>query len=86
MRPIEMREQIEELIERLICTLDAIDGDADFEEEPDLEQDPAEMGLADHGALYLFEVEASARRAIAEASAIEAHAASLQFIRYAAGD
>lgn len=86
MRPIELREQIEELIERLTGTLDEIDGDADLEEEPDRETDPAEMGLADQGALYLFEVEASARRAIAEAKALEARAASLQFIRYAAGD
>lgn len=86
MRPIELREQIEELIERLISTLDEIDGDADLEEEPDRETDPAEMGLADQGALYLFEVEASARRAIAEARSIQMRAASLKLARYSAGD
>lgn len=77
------RERIEALVERLIHLLDQDDGDADLEAEPDLEEDPAEWGIADHGALYLFEVEVSRRQAIAEARQAQA---SRHFIRYAAGD
>ena len=50
-RPAGARKRIEDAIEILISILDAIDGDADLEEEPDLEdghdveRDEAEIGL-----------------------------------------
>lgn len=42
--PRGTREQIERVIERLIELLDAIDGDADLEDEPLEEQHDAEGG------------------------------------------
>lgn len=52
-----MRLRIATTIENLIALLDTIDGDPDFELEPDaeeggdLERDPAECGIADLDAL-----------------------------------
>lgn len=77
------RERIEALVETLIGLLDQDDGDADFEAEPDHEEDPAEWGIADAGALYLYEVEASIQRHLAQARAVQM--ARLP-IRYAVGD
>jgi hypothetical protein len=41
------RTRIELAVEKLLALLDAIDGDADFEEQHDAEDDPLEPSLAD---------------------------------------
>lgn len=52
----ERREAIKRLIEDLIDLTDLIDGDADLEdgEDADIEDDPAEAGIADDGGLATF--------------------------------
>lgn len=61
------RHQIEHAIESLIAVLDNMDGDPDLEpesgeEQHDLEDDPAEAGIADKAALAFILAEQARRR------------------------
>ena len=63
------RRAIEDKIEHLISLLDLIDGDPDFELEPpeeqhDLEEYPAELGIADRASLPFVFAEMSRRSRI----------------------
>ena len=48
-RPLlpSLRRRVEAAIENIIGLLDELDGDADLEDSPDTEDDPAELGIAD---------------------------------------